>query len=123
MAQLTKNNKRSIKSTWREINWHVEGSAERHALRAQGATFPAFLLPGPPGPPPCPSSPGHRHAPGHGAVTLGPGSTRVPPPDSTCVPPGHRRGRAGSTRSPKHLAELPRHSQQGTVMSPRDGGR
>lgn len=27
MARLTKNNKRSIKSTWREINWHVEGSA------------------------------------------------------------------------------------------------
>lgn len=98
MAQLTKNNKRSIKSTWREINWHVEGSAERHALRARGATFPSL-------PSSCPAPRDHPRVPrpqgtdtlpgthpGHGVVTLGPGSTRVPPQTSPVSPPGIAEG-------------------------------
>ena len=54
MARLTKNNKRSIKSTWREINWHVEGSAGGAAAGAGGTPSPAS--PTHPGPPPCPSA-------------------------------------------------------------------
>lgn len=47
MARLTKNNKRSIKSTWREINWHVEGSAGGAAVGMGGMPSPASpTLPG-----------------------------------------------------------------------------
>jgi len=56
MARLTKNNKRSIKSTWREINWHVEGSV-RGAAAGAGR---GGRLPRPPhtpsGPPRCPAA-------------------------------------------------------------------
>lgn len=112
MAQLTKNNKRSIKSIWREINWHIEGSAERH----RGSLTPP-PHPDPPGTPPCPH-PGHRWDPGGG-------SDAVPSGWRWCRCPQAEWG-AGGTQSPKpHGTPLPCQlgwrDRLSTARSPRDG--
>lgn len=102
MARLTKNNKRSIKSTWREINWHVEGSAGGAAAGAGGTPSPAS--PTPPGPPPCPAA---------GSLVPKPagrtrGSSRCSPwaRHSGCrVPAGNSEGSPGHHRChPGHVA-------------------
>lgn len=112
MAQLTKNNKRSIKSIWREINWHTEGSAERH-----GGSLTPPPHPDPPGTPLCP----HIQ---HTDVIPAVGATRCHRDGGGTDVPRHQD--AGGTHSLKpHGTPLP--GQLGwcdhlsTATSPRDG--
>lgn len=147
MARLTKNNKRSIKSTWREINWHVEGSAGGAAAGAGGT--PSLGSPTPPGPPPCPAAgslvpmPGGQEDGEFLVLALG---TARPLMDAMCprkqpglpwapsVPP-QVHGPPKVPRAPcccasqessqghqNPFTELPRHCRPSTVMSPRDRG-
>lgn len=94
MARLTKNNKRSIKSTWREINWHVEGSKGGVAVSTGWDAFPSL-----------------PHSPlGTTDATLGSRPPKMPPAPHCCA------SQESSQGWHNHLTELPEPQQcpQGT---------